>query len=103
MYLLTDSRERLGSALIVYGTLSEAGANRYAAEELQKRFYRALEAQVPVRKDFELTEADLAAHDVIFVGRPETNSALSAWQRRTRPRLRGRSVPHRWPGSRLRN
>ena len=79
-YLVSDVRHRLGSAMLVYGTRAEAGANRYAAEELQKRFYRGLETAVPIRKDFEVTDADLRAHDVIFVGRPETNSALAAWQ-----------------------
>jgi hypothetical protein len=78
-YLVSDIGERLGSALLVYGTFAEAGANRYAAEELQKRFYRALETAVPIRKDFEVTDADLRSHDVIFVGRPETNSALAAF------------------------
>jgi hypothetical protein len=80
LYVLTDLRQRFGTALIVYGTLAEAGANRYAAEELQRRFYQALETAVPIRKDFELTEADLRTHDVVFVGRPETNSALASWQ-----------------------
>jgi hypothetical protein len=79
-YLVSDVRHRLGSAMLVYGTMAEAGANRYAAEELQKRFYRGLETAVPIRKDFEVTDADLRAHDVVFVGRPETNSALAAWQ-----------------------
>ncbi len=79
MYVLSDLRERFGSTLIVYGTLGEAGANRYAAEELQKRFYRALETQASVRKDFEVSEADLRTHDIVFVGRPETNSALAAF------------------------
>jgi hypothetical protein len=78
-YLVSDIGERLGSALLVYGTFAEAGANRYAAEELQKRFYRALETAVPIRKDFEVSDADLRSHDVIFVGRPETNSALAAF------------------------
>src|SRR5271166_4491140 len=77
-YLLTDIRERLASAMLVYGTQADAGANRYAAEQLKKRFYQALETAVPLRKDFEVTEADLRTHDVIFVGRPETNSALAA-------------------------
>jgi hypothetical protein len=80
MYLVSDIHDRLGSAMLVYGTLADAGANRYAAEELQKRLYRGLETAVPIRKDFELTEADLRSHDVIFVGLPETNSALAAWQ-----------------------
>ncbi|HTC31734.1 MAG TPA: C45 family autoproteolytic acyltransferase/hydrolase [Bryobacteraceae bacterium] len=77
-YLLTDIRERLASAILVYGTQADAGANRYAAEQLEKRFYLALETAVPIRKDFEVTDADLRTHDVIFVGRPETNSALAA-------------------------
>jgi hypothetical protein len=79
-YLVSDIHDRLGSAMLVFGTLADAGANRYAAEELQKRFYRGLETAVPIRKDFEVTDADLRAHDVVFVGRPETNSALAAWQ-----------------------
>ncbi len=33
---------------------------------------------MPIRKDFEVTEEELRTHDVIFVGRPETNSALAA-------------------------
>jgi hypothetical protein len=80
MYLVSDIRNRLGSALLVYGTMADAGSNRYAAEELEKHFYRTLETAVPIRKDFEVTEADLRTHDVIFVGRPETNSALVTWQ-----------------------
>ena len=35
------------------------------------------ESQPPVRKDFELNADDLRSHNVIFVGRPETNSALA--------------------------
>ena len=38
----SDIRERLGSAILVYGTMADAGANRYAAEELQKHFFRSL-------------------------------------------------------------
>jgi len=79
-YLVSDINDRLGSAMLVYGTRADAGANRYAAEELQKRFYRALETQAPIRKDFEVSEADLRTHDIVFVGRPETNSALAVWQ-----------------------
>ena len=80
MYVASDIRERLGSAILVYGTMAEAGANRYAAEELQKHFLRSLESAVPIRKDFEVGEEELRGHDVIFVGRPESNSALAAWQ-----------------------
>ena len=79
-YLESNIRGRLGSAILVYGTMAEAGANRYAAEELQKHFLRWLEHAVPIRKDFEVSEEELRTHDVIFVGRPESNSALTAWQ-----------------------
>jgi len=42
----------------------------------------AYEGQVPIYKDFEATEEVLRHRDVIFVGRPESNSALSAWASR---------------------
>jgi hypothetical protein len=79
VYQTTDIRGRLHSALLVYGTLREAGANRYAAEQLQKQFLDMYESAVPIRKDFEVTDEDLRQRDVIFVGRPEANSALAAW------------------------
>jgi hypothetical protein len=72
--------ERLDSSLVVYGTVREAGSNRYAAEQIQQKFMNWLEHEIPVRKDFEVTDADLSSHNVIFVGRPETNSALAAWK-----------------------
>jgi hypothetical protein len=34
---------------------------------------------VPIYKDFEVSDELLAHKDVIFVGRPESNSALAAW------------------------
>ena len=81
-YLTTDIRGRLQSAMLVYGTVLEAGANRYAAEQLQKRFLDMYESAVPIRKDFEVTGEDLRQRDVIFVGRPEANSALAGWSER---------------------
>jgi hypothetical protein len=80
MYVASDIGERLGSAILVYGTIADAGANRYAAEELQKHFFRWLESAVPIRKDFEVSDEELRTRDVIFVGRPESNSALAAWR-----------------------
>ncbi|MCU1260810.1 MAG: hypothetical protein JWO80_3695, partial [Bryobacterales bacterium] len=71
---------RLKHTMIVYGTVEEAGANRYAAEQLQLHMLDWYEEQVPVRKDFGVTDADLRAHDVVFIGRPATNSALAAWK-----------------------
>jgi Phospholipase B len=80
IYVASDLHERLGSAILVYGTMADAGANRYAAEELQKRFLRSLESEVPIRKDFEVSDEELRTRDIVFVGRPESNSALAAWQ-----------------------
>jgi len=78
VYLAGDIHSRLGSALIVYGTGADAGANRYAAGQLQNSFFTWFESEIPIRKDFEATEDELRSHDVIFVGRPESNSALAA-------------------------
>ena len=80
MYVASDIKDHLSSAILVYGTRNDAGANRYAAEELQRHFYRWLESAVPIHKDFEVSEEDLRTHDVIFVGRAESNSALAGWQ-----------------------
>jgi hypothetical protein len=70
-------RRKLATAVIVYGTEAEAGANRYAAEQWQKQFLDMYESIVPIKKDFEVSDQDLANRDVFFVGRPETNSALA--------------------------
>ena len=78
-YLPTDIGGRFASAVIVYGTTREAGINRYAAEQLQSRLRERRQYDVPLYKDFEVSEAMLAGKDVIFIGRPETNSALAAW------------------------
>ena len=81
-YVVTDITRRLPSAMIVYGTVREAGANRYAAEQMQAQFLDMYESLVPIRKDFEVSEEDLRGRDVIFVGRPEANSALAAFAQR---------------------
>jgi hypothetical protein len=78
-YLTTDIGRRLAGAIIVYGTNRDAGANRYAAEQMQTRFLDQLESKVAIYKDFEVNDQLLREHDVIFVGRPEANSALAAW------------------------
>jgi hypothetical protein len=81
-YLVTDIVRRLPSAILVYGTVRDAGANRYSAEQMQKQFLDLHESAVPIRKDFEVSEEDLRGRDVIFIGRPETNSALAPWAER---------------------
>jgi hypothetical protein len=78
-YLPGDIWRRLASSVIVYGTLGEAGTNRYAAEHLQTRYRDHGQMNVAVRKDFEVSDEELKNRDVIFVGRPSTNSALAEW------------------------
>jgi hypothetical protein len=81
-YLATDLVHHLADAVIVYGTVREAGANRYTAEQMQTRFLNWYESEVPVYKDFEVSDDLLRHRDVVFVGRPEANSALAAWAER---------------------
>jgi len=69
----------LSAAIIVYGTLRDAGANRYAAEQWQHNFLNGYESQVPIYKDFAVSDDLLRDHDVVFIGRPESNSALASW------------------------
>jgi len=78
-HLVNDIWRRLPSAVIVYGTMRDAGANRFAAEQLQHKFLDAYESEVPVYKDFEVSDDLLRHRDVVFVGRPEANSALAQW------------------------
>jgi hypothetical protein len=81
-YLCHDIMRQLSQAIIVYGTVTEASANRYAAEQLQKGLMNRYEAAIPIRKDFEVSDAELRAHSVIFVGRPETNAAIAGFRHR---------------------
>ena len=78
-YLPDDIAHRLSSAVIVYGTVAEAGTNRFAAEQLQNRYRDNAQVNVAILKDFEVSDGDLKHKDVIFVGRPATNSALAGW------------------------
>ena len=79
-YLPGDIARRLASAVIVYGTVRDAGTNRYVAEQLQARYREHDQRNVAVYKDFETSDALLANKDVIFIGRPEANSALGSWR-----------------------
>jgi hypothetical protein len=78
-YLARDIWGKLASSVIIYGTVRDAGSNRYAAEQMQTRFLDHYESQVPIYKDFEVTDELLRDHDVVFVGRPESNSAFARW------------------------
>lgn len=77
VYVSSLLYSRLSSALLVYGTVRDAGANRHAAELLQNRLLEWYEGRVPILKDFEMSDELLAGHDVVFAGRPESNSALA--------------------------
>jgi len=81
-YLPGDIARRLASSVIVYGTAREAGTNRYVAEQLQAKYREHNLAEAPIYKDFEASDALLADKNVIFIGRPEDNSALAAWANR---------------------
>jgi len=59
--------------------MRDAGANRYAAEQIQNQALDYYESQVPIYKDFEVSDDLLRHRDVVFVGRPESNSALARW------------------------
>ncbi len=74
--LFTALFGRLQNAVIVYGTDGEAGANRYAAEKMQQTWNSWFERQIPVVPDHAFTAELFKTKTVIFVGRPETNSAL---------------------------
>jgi hypothetical protein len=76
-YSVSDMGQHLETAVIVYGTMKEAGANRYAAEQLQQQYLGRRESLVPIYKDFDVTTEMLAHKDVVFVGRPEANQALA--------------------------
>jgi hypothetical protein len=64
---------------IVYGTVREAATNRYVAEEVQAHFRERAQREMAIYKDFAAPESVLAHDDIIFIGRPETNSALALW------------------------
>ncbi|MGD0914299.1 MAG: hypothetical protein ABR928_20595, partial [Terracidiphilus sp.] len=52
---------------------------RFTAEQLQHKFLNAYESEVPIYKDFEVSDDLLRHRNVVFVGRPEANSALALW------------------------
>jgi hypothetical protein len=79
LYIAELSQQDLADSIIVYGTVTEAGANRFAAERFQSKALDRFESRIPMFRDYEVTEADLRSHNIIFVGRPETNSALADW------------------------
>jgi hypothetical protein len=70
-----DSFERqLDEALIIYGTISEADAQREAGHNLQRKLAgRWANMMVPVKPDTEVSDELLSSHHLLLVGRPATN------------------------------
>jgi hypothetical protein len=70
-----DSFERqLDKALIVYGTVSEADAQREAAEALQHKLAgRWANITLPIKADNDVTDSMIKDCHVLLVGRPATN------------------------------
>ncbi len=99
-YVTTDIERRLRSAMLVYGTVREAGANRYAAEELQKQFLDRYESVVPIRKDFEVTGmlTNCGRRTWSLSAARKRTSALAAWSERLWFGLSRRRISNR-PGS----
>ncbi|WP_435009287.1 C45 family autoproteolytic acyltransferase/hydrolase [Tundrisphaera lichenicola] len=65
-------------AVIVYGTLKEANANREAATRLQTAIAaRWSNVIVPIKPDTEFTEDDWKEHHVLLIGRPAANAATA--------------------------
>ncbi len=78
-YAVMNLAARLSNAVLVYGTVVDAGANRYTAEQVRRAFLNWHEDAIPILRDFEVTAEGLRDREVIFIGRPESNSALAAW------------------------
>ena len=83
-YLATDMSRRLASAVLVYGTNRDAGANRYAAEQLQRGYLEQYESKVPVYKNCTAMHAKYkhgvgrkGARDKVTSGKPVTNFYVS--------------------------
>ena len=65
--------------MLVYGTQRDAGANRYAAEQMQTRFLDQFESQVPIYKDFEVDDDMLAPSRRDLRRTPRSQLRLAAW------------------------
>lgn len=65
-------------ALIVYGTLRDAHAQREAATLLQDKIARRWgNYTVPIKSDSEVTDQDLKANHLLLIGRPATNKVAA--------------------------
>ena len=68
------------STLIVYGTLDEEHANLDAARKLRAALLRrGSNVEVGLRKDSDVTAAELKNNHILLVGRPATNAVAARW------------------------
>jgi hypothetical protein len=66
---------------IVYGTGDERAANQEAAENLQRAMLeRGPNITLPIKTDKEVTEAELKAHHVLLIGRPDSNTVIERFR-----------------------
>ncbi len=66
--------DELEKALIVYGTQDDATANHEAAKVMQTALRRREHnVQPAIKADHEVSDADLASHHLLLLGRPSTN------------------------------
>lgn len=71
----------LEHCLVVYGTADEAASNREAAELLQKNIReRWSNFTVPIKADREVTDAELKAHHLLLIGRPDSSALVKRFR-----------------------
>jgi hypothetical protein len=65
----------------VYGTRHEATTNREAAAALQDALRgREHNLTVPIKKDSDVTAADLKNHHLLLIGRPDSNAIVARFR-----------------------
>jgi len=78
LYTWSNYVDDFHSTLIVYGTSRQIEANHTLALRWQSTLADAYaEILSPVVKDCEVSDADLAAHDLMLLGQPEDNSLVA--------------------------
>jgi len=78
--ILTFETE-LEQALIVYGTLDEASANREAAHKLQEALRRReFNITIPIKRDDDVIDNDLKNHHLVLIGRPDSNRLVARFR-----------------------
>ncbi|MBI1914149.1 MAG: hypothetical protein HYS12_05340 [Planctomycetes bacterium] len=71
----------LEQSLIVYGTQNETAANRETAEALQRAILQKWSnVTVPIKSDKDVTGADLKAHHLLLIGRPDGNALVQRFR-----------------------